>query len=169
MPILLSMRFKVIWHIIIMMLAAGVFCETAFAQSPDHTGREKLETVTVVSDDTRHRFQVELARTPKQQRKGLMHRDQLEKDRGMLFVFDNSRIRSFWMKNTHIALDMLFIDKSGEIRHIHHNATPNSREQISSQAPVRAVLEINGGIARKSGIEKGDMVHHAIFGNALAP
>ena len=164
MPILPFLRSRVAVCCAVVMLVAALVCsDTVYAQKAGEAGRDKLDTLTVANGDSQHRFRVEIADTPAAQRKGLMHRDNLAKDRGMLFVFDKSRIRSFWMKNTNIALDMLFISKNGKIRHIHHDATPNSRKSISSRVPVRAVLEINGGLARQHGIEKGDRVNHAAF------
>ena len=164
MLILPSLRSRVaVCCAVFVLVAALVGNGSVYAQDADDTGRKKLDRLTVASGNSQHSFKVEIADTPAAQRKGLMHRDHLAKDRGMLFVFDKRRVRSFWMKNTNIALDMLFISKNGKIRHIHHDATPNSRKSISSRVPVRAVLEINGGLARQYGIEKGDIVHHATF------
>ena len=168
MPTLHFLRFKPALFIAAFVLVAGFCHDSAIAQNAEAASKTKLDKLVILSKDKRHRFSVEIADTPKEQRKGLMHRNHLEQDRGMLFVFDNRKMRAFWMKNTHIPLDMLFIGKSGRIRHIHHNAKPNNRRRISSQVPVRAVLEINGGLARKYGIDKGDTVHHSVFGNALA-
>ena len=85
---------------------------------------------------------------------------------GMLFDFYQDAPVSFWMKNTLIPLDMVFIAGDGTIKHVHANAVPLSTDAIPSQFPVRAVLEINGGSARLLGIKPGDKVRHAIFGNA---
>ena len=172
MPILHSSRSRpACSRICLLLFVAVLYHDIALAEdagNPSPPPQKLLDTLTIVSEESKYRFQVEIADTPEDQRKGLMYRDNLPKDRGMLFVFDKSRVRSFWMKNTHIALDMFFIGKDGTIRHIHHSATPNSRKHISSQVPAHAVLEINGGLARKYGIDKGDTVHHAVFGNAIA-
>ena len=110
-----------------------------------------------------HRFEVELADTPASQETGLMFRQSLAEKRGMLFVFPQSQISAMWMKNTLIPLDMLFIDERGKIVRIAKNAVPHSRDIISSDGPVKAVLELAGGICDKSGIQPGDMVTHAVF------
>ncbi len=94
-----------------------------------------------------------------------MNRTELATDAGMLFVFPGEAERSFWMKNTLIPLDMLFIAKDGTIRHIHENAKPNDLTSISSQQPAMAVLELNGGAVKTMNIQVGDTVHHPVFGN----
>jgi len=113
-----------------------------------------------------HHFSIELALTPEQQEQGLMFRRSLPPDAGMLFDFGETREASFWMKNTLIPLDMLFIDGEGHIADIHERAVPLSEDPIDSKVPVRAVLEVNGGTVSRLGIKLGDVVHDAIFGNA---
>jgi len=83
----------------------------------------------------------------------------------MLFDFYQDAPVSFWMKNTLIPLDMVFIGGDGTIRHIHANAVPLTTDPVPSEFPVRAVLEINGGSAKLLGIKPGDKVKHPIFGN----
>jgi uncharacterized membrane protein (UPF0127 family) len=112
------------------------------------------------------KFDVELALNDAQRARGLMFRDKLGPYEGMLFDFYQEAPVSFWMKNTLIPLDMVFIAGDGTIRHIHANAVPLSTETVPSRYPVRAVLEINGGSARLLGIKPGDKVKHPIFGNA---
>jgi len=106
---------------------------------------------------------VELAETPRARAIGLMERREMPADRGMLFLFPDSAPRSFWMRNTYIPLDMLFIDAHGVVTHIHENAVPLDETPVSSNGPAFAVLEINGGAARILGIETGDRVIHAAF------
>ena len=101
-----------------------------------------------------------------QRARGLMFREKLGPYDGMLFDFYKDAPVSFWMKNTLIPLDMVFIAGDGTIKSIHANAVPHSTETIPSQFPVRAVLEINGGSAKLLGIKPGDKVLHPIFGNA---
>jgi hypothetical protein len=110
-------------------------------------------------------FEVELALDDTQRTHGLMFRDKLGPYEGMLFDFYQEAPVSFWMKNTKIPLDMLFIAADGTIKHIQANATPYSTDPIPSKFPVRAVLEINGGSARLLGIKEGDKVKNSIFGN----
>lgn len=110
-------------------------------------------------------FEVELALTPDQQQRGLMFRQKLGAKEGMLFDFGSPQPLSFWMANTLIPLDMLFIDGEGKIVRVHANAEPLSTRAITSGVPARAVLEINGGASRLLGIKPGDVVRHALFGN----
>jgi len=112
------------------------------------------------------KFDVEMAVTEAQREHGLMFRKQLGPYQGMLFDFFHEQPVTFWMKNTLIPLDMVFIAGDGTIKHIHANAVPLSTDTIPSEFPVRAVLEINGGSARLLGIKPGDKVKHPIFGDA---
>ncbi len=113
-------------------------------------------------------FQVEVVSKDEDRARGLMGRTSLPERGGMLFVFQTVQSSAFWMKNTLIPLDMIFIDESGKIVKIHSMAVPHSREVIKSGVPVKAGLEINGGMARKLGLKAGDIVHHRVFGNQLA-
>ncbi len=137
------------------------FTPCAFALSAPARATEELKILTASGDALL--FNVELAKTPEEQRKGLMFRKYLAEDSGMLFVFSEEKTHSFWMKNTLIPLDMLFIDKTGIILHIQHDAIPHDLRGNSSVFPVNAVLEINGGIAYKKGIAVGDRVIHKVF------
>jgi len=112
------------------------------------------------------KFDVELALTETERARGLMFREKLGPYDGMLFDFHQEAPVSFWMKNTLIPLDMVFIAADGTIRRVHANAVPLSTDSISSEFPVRGVLEINGGSAKLLGIKPGDKVRHPIFGNA---
>ena len=97
-------------------------------------------------------YHVEIAKTNEEQTKGLMHRLDLKKNGGMLFLFDTEKKASFWMKDTLIALDIIFINKNGSINKIHSNARPKSLKRIKSKGKVLAVLEINAGEAKKNNI-----------------
>jgi len=101
------------------------------------------------------RFKVELAVTPEEQSRGLMFRKDLRLDSGMLFVNSSDDMRFFWMKNTYIPLDLLFIDSRNEVKHIHYGAKPLTEESISSKYPVQFVFEVNAGRARKCNIQQG--------------
>ena len=101
---------------------------------------------------------VEMARTSQQQAKGLMFRTELAPDMGMLFPFPRPKPASFWMKNTVIALDLLFVRSDGTIESIAANAEPYSLDPISSGEPVAAVLELAGGRAAELGLKPGDTV-----------
>ncbi|SEJ78229.1 hypothetical protein SAMN05518849_113142 [Sphingobium sp. AP50] len=105
-----------------------------------------------------HRFDVEVARTPLEQEKGLMFRKELGADGGMLFPMEPPRTASFWMKDTLIPLDMLFIHTDGTIAFLKASAEPYSRVPVSAGVPVTAVLELRGGRAAELGIAEGDRV-----------
>lgn len=115
----------------------------------------------------RHYFDIELVSTLEDVRKGLMHRESLPEKSGMLFFFGDERERGFWMKNTLISLDMLFIKADGTIHHIHEKAVPHDLTPIKSQGPVAAVLEINGGLTRKLKIQEGDKVIYDLFDDSI--
>jgi uncharacterized membrane protein (UPF0127 family) len=122
--------------------------------------------LTIISATGPHRFKVELAETPAQMTQGLMFRTSLAPDAGMLFDYKQPTAATMWMRNTLIPLDMLFVDAGGRIVNIHQRAVPQSLDVIAAAAPVRAVIELNGGTASRLGIEPGDQVVHPIFGNA---
>ncbi len=112
-------------------------------------------------------FHIELAVTDTQQEKGLMERSSMPDDAGMLFVFDDVAKRAFWMKDTLIPLDLLFIAEDGTVTHIHHMAKPLDLTRITSEGPVKSVLEINGGLSDVLGISEGDKIIHPVFRNQL--
>jgi len=109
------------------------------------------------------RFAVELAITPQEQAKGLMFRESLPRMGGMLFVYAQERDVSFWMRNTVIPLDMLFIDVEGRVLRVHDNAIPLDETPIRAGGPTIAVLEINGGLAETLGIEAGAEVRSPVL------
>ena len=114
--------------------------------------------LTILSASGTHRFTVEVARTPEEQANGLMHRQSLAPDRGMLFPYDPPQSTSFWMKNTLIPLDIIFIRADRTIARIAANTVPLSLEPVPSLEPVAAVLEIAGGRSAELGIAVGDRV-----------
>ena len=122
-----------------------------------------LQTIEIASKTGVHVFAVEMAENDADRAKGLMFRKELPEGRGMLFDFKREQDVSFWMQNTYIPLDMLFIRGDGQILNIAENTEPLSTRLISSGGPVRAVLEVIGGSARKFGIAPGDRVAHPIF------
>jgi uncharacterized membrane protein (UPF0127 family) len=133
-------------------------------------GNDQLRLATTrIVVDTRSgpvAFTVELATDDNSRQRGLMYRTKMAPNAGMLFEFGSEDYRSFWMKNTPLPLDLLFVKADGTISTISENAIPYSLDSIMSSEPVRAVLEINGGRARALGIEPGGKVHAKIFGNA---
>ena len=114
--------------------------------------------LTVTSNGKTHRFTVEVARTGPEQQQGLMNRASLAPDRGMIFPYDPPQPVAFWMKNTLIPLDLIYISPGGRILRIEANAVPLSLDQLPSGGPVEAVLELAGGRAAELGIETGDRV-----------
>jgi uncharacterized membrane protein (UPF0127 family) len=123
----------------------------------------KTSALTIDTAAGPQRFVIELALTPQEQEQGLMFRRELAADAGMLFDLGTERQAVFWMHNTLIPLDMLFIAADGRIADIHERAVPMSDATIPSKVPVRAVLELNGGTVARLGIKLGDVVHYAIF------
>lgn len=135
----------------------------AFAQQAATAPAAGLEALAIVSGGKRHAFHVEVMRTPDQRARGLMHRNYLPPDRGMLFDFGRSEPVAMWMQNTYIPLDMLFIRADGTVARIAENTEPLSTRTIPSGEPVLSVLEVNGGTAARLGIKPGDKVEHPLF------
>lgn len=119
--------------------------------------------IWIETPEARHHFTIEIAETPEQVRRGLMFRADLADDAGMLFDYDPPTHVSMWMKNTLIPLDMLFVDENGVIGRIAAWTTPLSTEPIPSGGPVRAVIELKGGITERLGIKAGHKIVHPIF------
>jgi uncharacterized membrane protein (UPF0127 family) len=104
------------------------------------------------------RVSLEVARTPEEQRQGLMHRRYLAPDRGMLFVYDEPRERCLWMKNTHVPLDMIFLDRNHVVVDVVENAAPRTTQRRCSAVPAQYVIEVVGGFVRKHRIRRGSRV-----------
>jgi uncharacterized protein len=120
----------------------------------------ELQTIEIASKSGVHAFQVEMAITPEEKEHGLMFRRELPDGQGMLFDFQTDQNVAFWMKNTYIPLD---IRGDGRVLRIAENTEPLSERNIPSGGPVRAVLEVIGGTAKKLGIAPGDRVGGSIF------
>lgn len=114
------------------------------------------------------RFTVEIADDPDEQAQGLMHRDTMATSAGMLFLYDQPGRLSFWMRNTLIELDMIFIDPNGVVQKVHDRAQPLDETPISGGDGLQAVLEINGGLAKRMGIGPGTQIRHPFFGSDAA-
>lgn len=114
--------------------------------------------LTVTTLKGPHAFRVEVARTPQEQAKGLMFRTEMGADEGMLFPYPSPQLLSFWMKNTVLSLDLVFIDEQHRVINIAENAVPYSEASITSAAPGIAVLELNAGRTRELGIVAGNKV-----------
>jgi uncharacterized membrane protein (UPF0127 family) len=146
------------------LLAPGL----AGAQPAPNNVSFQHSTLVIESGGKSLNFKIEIADTDAERELGLMYRNALPANAGMLFDFKQDQQVDMWMHNTHIPLDMLFIDRTGRIVNIAQRAVPYSDETISSAGPVRAVLEVNGGTAARLGIKAGDRVIYAIFHNAAA-
>ena len=149
----ISVRLRAaLWFIV---LVAAMACAPARAGG--------LETLQIVTATGPHNFQVEIANDDATRERGLMDRRYMPADRGMLFEFDRDGPVSFWMKNTYIPLDMIFISRSGVVTRIVADAEPLSERVIPSGGPCAAVLELNGGVAAAIGVKVGDKVRHPFF------
>jgi len=122
-----------------------------------------FEPLSIDTASGKHAFDVEVMRTDEEHARGMMYRRSLAPDKGMLFEFPAEKVASFWMQNTYVSLDMIFIRADGTIHRIEARAEPLSTRSISSGAPVLAVLEVPAGTAKRLGIVPGDHVSHAMF------
>jgi uncharacterized protein len=129
---------------------------------PAARGAEQ-QTLEIASKTGVHVFSVELAVTDEERERGLMFRRSVPEFTGMLFDFKRDQEVSMWMKNTYVSLDMIFIQSDGRIRRIAENTEKESLKIIPSGGPVRAVLEVAAGTARKLGIEPGDRIASPIL------
>lgn len=118
------------------------------------------DAVMLRSDAGMVRFRVELADDAAERAQGLMNRETLSPSAGMLFVYPQPKRVAFWMKNTLIPLDMIFLDASGTVQKVHHEATPHDETPIFGGNAIQSVLEINGGLSRKIGIAEGWQLRH---------
>lgn len=138
--------------------------ETAAEATPATSESRHLESglkvipLTVTSGEKVHRFMVEVADTPQAQAKGMMFRTEMDADEGMIFPRDGTAQASFWMRNTYIPLDLIFVGVDGRISNIAANAQPYSEDPILSDGVAAAVLELNGGRAEELGIVAGNKV-----------
>jgi uncharacterized membrane protein (UPF0127 family) len=153
-------------------LAALIACGTLLAAVPPPARATELREplarfptgeVTVDSLSSRHVFKVWVADTEPHRSQGLMWTKSLPSDHGMLFLFDPPQTVSFWMKNTLIPLDLLFVAPDGRVIRIAERARPLSLAKIDSLGIVRGVLELAGGTSARLGIKPGDRLHHPAF------
>lgn len=132
--------------------------EAICSEPPAMTGQRDEDTPVAEftdGDETIAQFYLELAVTEQQQRRGLMYRPRMRSEWGMLFVYERDQPLAFWMKNTYIELDMIFIDSRGEVVGVVQRAEPQTETRRSVGSPARYVLEVNGGLAAELGIEPG--------------
>ncbi|WP_407051038.1 DUF192 domain-containing protein [Methyloraptor flagellatus] len=143
-----------------LLLSGGTAALVPLAVAPAAAADEaRLEIVTATG---RYPFRIEIAATPQARATGLMFRKALDADYGMLFDFHREEPASFWMKNTFVSLDMIFIRADGTVANLATGTTPFSEEPVSSAGPVRFVLEVVAGTANKIGLKAGDRIVHPL-------
>ena len=152
---------------ILLSLSFALLAAPSFAQTAQDDVVEFGDPVplTIVAENGTHSFMVEEAKTLEQQARGMMWRNEMGDDEGMIFEFEEPKVSTIWMKNTAIPLDILFVRSNGEILKIEHMAQPYTLRSASSEAVVAAVVELKGGRALELGIKPGDTVQHPFFGS----
>lgn len=155
-------------------LAGLGFAGGAIAQPVDPSAPDAVveyggpDPLIIETEAGSHSFTVELANTDASRTRGMMHRESMDDDAGMLFDFEETDFQSIWMRNTLISLDIVFVREDGRIAKIVTNAQPLSLRPMSSDIPVSAVLELRGGRTLELGIDPGDVIFHPLFGNVTA-
>ncbi len=138
------------------------------AAAPAVAAECSSDRVTILGDFGQAAFSVQVADDVRERAQGLMHVEEMGTFEGMLFVYEEPGAPPFWMENTLIPLDMLFAAPDGTITRIHENAVPLDRTPIPGGDGVQFVLEINGGLSRRLGIEAGDLLQHPAIGEGAA-
>jgi uncharacterized protein len=151
------MRFSAIASSAFWAVRMGIFVALTLLLAACSNAESRLVLHTAKGDFP---FTVEIADDDAERAKGLMFRDHLAPDAGMLFDYGDERMASFWMQNTLIPLDMIFIGADGVVKNIHVNARPMDTTSIPSEFPVRFVLEIPGGRSQEIGLAVGDKMDH---------
>lgn len=153
--------------ILFLILSCSFVLLTACKQEPPSPPEDKPQysfrhdanlQITGVSGQPKASFKVEIAQTAEQQMQGLKYRDSLAADQGMLFIFARTDYHSFWMQDTYLPLDMIFIDKDGRIVHIEENTIPFDENPIFPERPCQYVLELPAGTAEKQNLKLMDTV-----------
>jgi uncharacterized membrane protein (UPF0127 family) len=145
------------------MLVAALPASAPFARAQEPVTFDRTELAIVTAGGAKRQFKVDWAKTWPQKSRGLMYRKEMPLDHGMLLDYDPPTEASIWMRNTLIGLDIIFIRADGTIESIFFGAKPHDESPMPSKGPVRAVLELNAGVARLLGIRPGDKVEHPIF------
>lgn len=140
-------------------LASCSLAVSGFSVTSDgQTGALGLSGISFSTASGPHAYRMEWAVTDAEQEKGLMYRRDMAPDAGMVFDFHDDGMRYFWMKNTYLSLDMIFVSSDGLVRRILRSAKPMSEDVLSSGEPVRYVIEVNAGQADAMGLKPGDRV-----------
>lgn len=163
---MISQRLQPLFRQVIVTLVALIVCAGAMTFLPTllpAAEAPKLEPLSITTDRGTVKFEVEIAATDESRETGLMYRSSLAPDRGMLFDFIQTQEVYFWMKNTYVPLDMIFIRADGTVASVAENTVPLSETVVPSKAPVRFVLEVVAGTAAKIGLKPGDHVSNALM------
>lgn len=150
--------------LLILLCAAGVAADSKPSPTADldkEFGRSSLQIAT--PDSKLHTFRVWVADSESRRQRGLMFVKHMDDDAGMLFIYPQTQPIAMWMKNTHLALDMLFVSSDGRVHRVVENTTPMSLDTISSDGNVSAVIELNAGTAARLKIRPGAQVIHPAF------
>ena len=139
------------------------FLTIIFAASAVHSACSDAH-VDLRGDWGQARFSVEVADDPAERSQGLMNRESMARSAGMLFVYDHPQRVAFWMRNTLIPLDMIFLDQTGTVRRVHENAIPLDETAIPGGDDIQFVLEINAGLSSRFGIDEGSVLRHPAIG-----
>ena len=123
-----------------------------------------IDRVDLRGDWGQARFTVEVADDAQERSLGLMHRETMPRSAGMLFAYDTPQYVAFWMRNTLIPLDMIFMDDAGVVQRVHENAIPLDETSIEGGEGIQYVLEINGGLAGRLGIAPGSVLRSPVIG-----
>lgn len=152
---------------LLLILAFTFFAMPSFAQTAqdDVVDFGEPQPLSIVTESATHEFMVEEAKTLEQQARGMMWRDEMGENEGMIFEFAEPKVATIWMKNTAISLDILFVRSNGEILKIEHLAQPYKLRSASSEAVIAGVVELKGGRALELGIKPGDVIKHPFFGS----
>ena len=151
--------------VLIIVLGVGPLYQNIVQAQSIAASEHSKSKLVIQTAEKAHKFSLEVAKTDRQQRQGLMFRRHLAADAGMLFIYPTPQVLTMWMKNTYLPLDMLFIASDGRIVQIVQRTVPRSLQIISSGEIAIAVLEVNGGTASRLKIKKGDRVKHPTFGS----
>jgi uncharacterized membrane protein (UPF0127 family) len=151
------------WPLVLFVLFVSFVSIVVFLTLNRDKSESPNSNLTITTSSDSFPLTIELAKTPQEQANGLMYRTELCEDCGMLFIYDHEQILTFWMKNTLISLDMIFINGNGEIVNIAQNTKINqTQERYSSKILAKYVLEVNGGWCKGNGVEIGDKVEFNI-------
>lgn len=149
----------VIILVVLIVIAISILYLAAHGQNVDNSKVDNYSQVDFLHPGgTSDTVYVEVADDMQSQEKGLMYRTSMDHDRGMLFVFDKESRESFWMENTPLPLDMVFVDGNLNIIDINYNASPNSTNVFTSRAPCKYVVEVNGGYCNEQNVSIGDRI-----------